>query len=140
MLIDTVTIIVDCKGMGVSNVNSDFISLLKSLGELDSEQYPEPYGRLFIINGPTGFSTVWNMMKGFIDPVTAKAIHVLGGPNDWRPKLFDAIGKNNMPKTYDGTLPELSLERHPYADYMNLVYPEKGLEYWSNSKWMSNSK
>lgn len=108
---------------------------MQSLGNLESAQYPEPYGHLFIINGPTGFSSVWNMMKGLIDPVTAKSIHVLGGPKDWTPKLFDFIGEENMPSTYGGRLPALSPQRHPYADYMNLIHPEKGMDHWTSGKW-----
>lgn len=40
--------------------------------------YPEPLGKLSLINAPWGFSSVSSVVKSFLDPVTVNKIYILG--------------------------------------------------------------
>ncbi len=51
---------------------------VKQVSAMSQNYYPERLGRLYLINAPWGFSGVWNVVKGWLDPVTVQKIHVLG--------------------------------------------------------------
>lgn len=75
----------------------DYVSEATSIGQ---NRYPEVMGKFFIINAPWGFSTVWSVVKGWLDPVTAAKIDVLG--SDYKAKLLEQISADNLPKEYGG--------------------------------------
>ena len=53
-----------------------------------------------MINSPRGFSTVWAVIKRFLDPVTVEKIFILG--KDYQPHLLALIPKENLPKRFGG--------------------------------------
>ena len=57
-------------------------------------------GRFYMINSPRGFSTVWAVIKRFLDPVTVEKIFILG--KDYQPTLLAQIPKENLPKRFGG--------------------------------------
>lgn len=113
-IIETMTVVIDINGMRMGQVTSNFIAVLKDLANVDSQQYPETLGRLFIINTPSAFSFVWRMFKPFLDPNVAAKISIHASRKDWEPVLDNFIGKANLPATYGGSMPELSTDIHPY--------------------------
>lgn len=134
-IIETITVIIDIKDMRLSQVTRDFLHILRLIGQMDASQYPEVLGKAFIINAPAAFPMVWKLIKMWLDPVVAQKISILGGPNDWRPKVLDFIGEENMPSTYGGKLPALSLDSHPYATYMASNSSHTELDYWTGKYW-----
>jgi hypothetical protein len=50
------------------------------------DHYPEVVHRLFLINTPSLFSTVWNVVKRFVDPGTANKMQILS--SDYMPTLL----------------------------------------------------
>lgn len=137
-IVDTISVIIDIKGMKLSQVNRDFLNLLQLLGQMDANQFPEILGRLYIINVPSAFPIVWRLIKLWLDPITAQKIHIYSSPNDWRPKVFDFIGEENIPSTYGGKMPALSMDSHPYAAYMAATRPDTTLEYWTSKAWQTS--
>jgi hypothetical protein len=55
--------VIDVKDMKLSQVTSDFLTLVKLLAQIDQQQYPETLGKFFIINTPSVFPFVWRMVK-----------------------------------------------------------------------------
>lgn len=53
-----------------------------------------------MINSPRGFSTVWAVIKRFLDPVTVEKIFILG--KDYQSTLLAQIPKENLPKRFGG--------------------------------------
>jgi hypothetical protein len=53
-----------------------------------------------MINSPRGFSTVWAVIKRFLDPVTVEKISILG--KDYQSTLLSQIPKENLPKRFGG--------------------------------------
>lgn len=99
-LLETCCSIMDLKGVGLSKVSSVY-SYVKQVSAISQNYYPERLGRLYLINAPWGFSSVFSIVKGYLDPVTVKKIHVLG--TSYQKELLDQIPAENLPKDLGGT-------------------------------------
>lgn len=69
---DTVTVVFDLTGFTLKN--ADYASI-KFLAECLEAHYPETLGFILVHNAPWIFSTVWNIIKGWIDPFVAAKIN-----------------------------------------------------------------
>lgn len=98
-LLETCCTIMDLKGVGLSKVSSVY-GYVKEASAISQNYYPERLGKLYLINAPWGFSTVFSVVKGFLDPVTVKKIHVLGG--SYQKELLAQVPKENLPKIVGG--------------------------------------
>lgn len=136
-IIETMTIVVDVKNMTMSQVTKDFLGLVKLCGSIDSAQYPETLGRIFIINSPSVFPIVWRLIKVWLDPVVASKIEIISNESSWKPKLLDFIGEANLPSNYGGKASAIIPGSHPYAQYMANVRSndEHDLAYWNSNRW-----
>jgi len=90
----------DMKGVGVTKIPSVY-GYLKQASAISQDHYPERLGKLYIINAPWGFSSVFSVVKGFLDPVTVSKIHVLG--SGFQSELVKQVPKENLPKVFGGT-------------------------------------
>ncbi|KAK5099054.1 cytosolic factor, phosphatidylinositol/phosphatidylcholine transfer protein [Exophiala xenobiotica] len=99
-LLETCCTIMDMKGVGVTRVPSVY-GYVKQASAISQDHYPERLGKLYIINAPWGFSSVFNVVKGFLDPVTVSKIHVLG--SGFQKELLAQVPKENLPKAFGGT-------------------------------------
>ena len=57
-------------------------------------------GKFFLINAPWGFSTVWTIVKRWLDPVTVSKISILG--SSYQAELLKQIPKENLPSKFGG--------------------------------------
>jgi hypothetical protein len=119
-IIETVTAIVDVQNMKLAQVTSEFLGLIKTMASIDQTYYPETLGRIFIINTPSAFPIVWRCIKPWLSPIVASKIQVLSSMKEWQPVLSAFIGEDNLPSNYGGNLPPLSVDEHPYKDFMNI--------------------
>ncbi|KAL6721120.1 cytosolic factor, phosphatidylinositol/phosphatidylcholine transfer protein [Lecanora helva] len=99
-LLETCCSIMDLKGVGISKVSSVY-GYVKQASAISQNYYPERLGKLYLINAPWGFSSVFSVVKGFLDPVTVQKIHVLG--SGYQSELLGQVPKENLPKTFGGT-------------------------------------
>lgn len=99
-LLETCCSIMDLKGVGITKVPNVY-SYIKQASAISQNYYPERLGKLYLINAPWGFSTVFSVVKGFLDPVTVQKIHVLGA--GYYPQLESQIPKENLPKAFGGS-------------------------------------
>ena len=53
------------------------------------------------INAPWAFTSVWSLVKGWLDPVTQAKITILG--HNYQRTLYEQIPKENLPKFLGGT-------------------------------------
>lgn len=98
-LLETCCTIMDLSRVGVTKMPSVF-NYVKSVSSLSQNYYPERLGRLYIINAPWGFSTVWNIISGWLDPVTVQKIHVLG--SGYQKELLNQVPAENLPVEFGG--------------------------------------
>ncbi|KAH8819648.1 putative Sec14 cytosolic factor [Xylogone sp. PMI_703] len=99
-LLETCCTIMDLKGVGISRVPSVY-GYVKQASAMSQNYYPERLGRLYLINAPWGFSTVFNVVKGWLDPITVEKIHVLG--SNYQQELLGQVPAENLPKIFGGT-------------------------------------
>ncbi|KAL8932136.1 MAG: hypothetical protein Q9216_006951 [Gyalolechia sp. 2 TL-2023] len=99
-LLETSCSIMDLKGVGLSKVSSVY-GYVKQVSAISQNYYPERLGKLYMINAPWGFSGVFSVVKGFLDPVTVGKIHILG--TGYQSELLAQVPKENLPKMFGGT-------------------------------------
>lgn len=54
--------------------------------------------RLYVVNAPYLFTTVWHVIKGWLDPVTVDKIKIISSEKE----LLDQIPAENLPSTLGG--------------------------------------
>ena len=99
-LLETCCTIMDMKGVGVGRIPSVY-GYLKSVSAISQDYYPERLGKLYIINAPWGFSSVFSFVKSFLDPITVAKIHVLG--SGYQKELLSQVSPENLPKEFGGS-------------------------------------
>ena len=98
-LLETSCTIMDLKGVGLSKVGSVY-AYVKEASAISQNYYPERLGKMYLINAPWGFASVFSVVKGFLDPVTVKKIHVLG--SGYQSELLAQVPAENLPKQFGG--------------------------------------
>lgn len=98
-LLETCCTIMDLKGVGLTKVSSVY-AYVKKASTMSQNYYPERLGRLYLINAPWGFSTVFSVVKGYLDPVTVEKIHVLG--SGYKSELLSQVPAENLPVAFGG--------------------------------------
>lgn len=98
--VETSCTILDLKNVGLKafwNVK-DYVQETSKIGQ---NYYPETMGRFYIINAPWMFSTVWSVIKAWLDPVTVAKINIPSG--DGKKELLEQIPAENLPIEFGGT-------------------------------------
>ena len=99
-LLETCCTIMDMKGVGISRATSVY-GYIKLASGMSQNYYPERLGTFYLVNAPWGFSGVWSIIKGWLDPVTVAKIHILG--SGYRKELLEQVPAENLPKLFGGT-------------------------------------
>lgn len=99
-LLETSCTIMDLKGVGITKVSSVY-AYVKEASALSQNYYPERMGKFYMVNAPWGFSSVFSVVKSFLDPVTVAKIHILG--SGYQTELHKQVPKENLPKVLGGT-------------------------------------
>ena len=89
----------DLKNVGVSQFwkVSGYVQQASNIGQ---HYYPETMGKFYIINAPYIFTTVWSVIKGWLDPVTVEKIKILG--SGYINELQEQIPIENLPESLGG--------------------------------------
>nr|XP_019010703.1 Sec14 cytosolic factor [Kwoniella pini CBS 10737]OCF49484.1 Sec14 cytosolic factor [Kwoniella pini CBS 10737] len=98
-LVETSCTILDLYNAGISSFYKvkDYVSAASSIGQ---NNYPETMGHMFIINAPYLFSTVWSLIKPWLDEATVRKIHILG--KGYKTELQQYISPENLPSDLGG--------------------------------------
>ena len=74
--------VIDVAGMDRGHLGSAFLHRFKSFNSSFSSNFPDSMLKIVIINAPLIFQVLWNVIKVFINPVTAKKIVIAGARHD----------------------------------------------------------
>ncbi|ORZ29452.1 CRAL-TRIO domain-containing protein [Catenaria anguillulae PL171] len=91
--------IIDLAGVSLMSF-SQVASFVKQIAQIGQDYYPEQLGTMFIINAPMLFSSVWSLIKPFLDEVTVKKIHILG--SSYKKSLLEYIDEDSLPERLGG--------------------------------------
>ncbi|WWC89588.1 uncharacterized protein L201_004513 [Kwoniella dendrophila CBS 6074] len=120
-LVETSCTILDLYNAGISSFYKvkDYVGAASSIGQNNCKSNsdrsdavniltlsffltdPETMGNMFIINAPYLFSTVWSLIKPWLDEATVKKIHILG--KNYKTELLQYIDQENLPSDLGGT-------------------------------------
>lgn len=97
--VETSCTILDLENVGLGQFYrvKDYVSAAAKIGQ---DYYPETMGKFYIINAPMLFSTVWSLIKPWLDVVTVSKIDILG--RDYKKVLLNQIPAENLPKDLGG--------------------------------------
>ncbi|KAJ3775527.1 CRAL-TRIO domain-containing protein [Lentinula raphanica] len=97
--IDSVLVIIDLKGFGLSKF-WQMKHLAQKSFQISQDYYPETMGRLIILNAPSTFTIIWNAIRPWIAKETANKVDILGA--DYREKLLELVDEENLPWAVGG--------------------------------------
>ncbi|KAJ3731099.1 CRAL-TRIO domain-containing protein [Lentinula guzmanii] len=97
--IDSVLVIIDLKGFGLSKF-WQMKHLAQKSFQISQDYYPETMGRLVILNAPSTFTIIWNAIRPWIAKETANKIDILGA--DYREKLLELVDEEDLPWVVGG--------------------------------------
>jgi len=89
------TIVFDMGGFGMANMD---YHLVKYLADTLQAHYPEVLAHVYVVEAPWIFQACWNLIKGWIDPVTVAKIEFVS-----RDSLAKHLNKDIIPVICGGT-------------------------------------
>ncbi|KAF5374366.1 hypothetical protein D9758_004529 [Tetrapyrgos nigripes] len=98
--ITTSCTILDLHNVSLSlfTLNAKIREYVQQATKIGQDRYPECMGKFYIVNAPWVFSTVWSVIKKWLDPVTLEKIEILGsGEGEWK-KLREEVGEDALPE------------------------------------------
>jgi len=98
--VETFCTIIDLQNVSLVNFYrvKDYVNMASKMGQ---DNYPESLGKFYIVNAPYLFSTVWSVIKPWLDPVTVSKIDILG--YDYKNVVLKQVPAENLPKDLGGT-------------------------------------
>ena len=117
-LVHTSIYVMDMSGFAFTAFTSDYRALLKAATTICTEHYPGTMERVFLINVPVAFRAVWAFVRKLLPRDTALLVSLLGGRDDYLPKLLEYIDRASLPDWLGGdddTCDFGGVERGPWA-------------------------
>lgn len=100
--IQTQVIVQDLKNVSMK-IDLMALRLFRRTMESNSSYYPERLKVIYMINAPYTFTTIWSMVKSWLDPNTAKKIKIIG--SNYLEVLKKDIDISQIPVEYGGMRP-----------------------------------
>jgi len=95
--------VIDLEGMGFRDFAGEVVDFVKRASKFTGDHYPERSGSIFVINVPSWFSVIWNVVKPMVDDVTKQKITIMKYGNEAITKaLMEKIDIQNIPPQYGG--------------------------------------
>jgi len=98
---DKVTVIMDLEGISVYNINSDILSYIKDALTLQSKHWPAKTERSFIINTPSWFTNIYNLIYPWLNERQQKKLTIVDKAHTLE-TLLKHIPAKELPKEYGG--------------------------------------
>lgn len=98
--VETSCTIMDLAGVSITSFFrvKDYVFQAAQIGQ---DRYPECMGKFYIINAPWAFTSVWSIIKPWLDEVTVAKIDIVGG-GGVKEKLLSQIPAGNLPVEFGG--------------------------------------
>jgi len=99
--IDTLTVIMDCTGLGMQHFNLPALKLLGDLTQIDVKYYPERLNKIYWVNAPRIFTMFYDFGKTFFDERILSKV-VIVSPEDTPSTLREIIDDEALPSFLGG--------------------------------------
>ena len=95
--------VIDLDGIGIRDFAGEVVDFVKRASSFTGAHYPERSGSIYVINVPSWFSVIWNVVKPMVDDVTKKKISIMRyGKEAITKALMEKIDIENIPPEYGG--------------------------------------
>jgi hypothetical protein len=95
--------VIDLAGIGFRDFAGEVVDFVKRASAFTGAHYPERSGTIFVVNVPSWFSVIWNVVKPMVDDVTKQKIKILRyGQEAIMQALMEKIDIQNIPPEYGG--------------------------------------
>jgi len=95
--------VIDLDGIGFRDFAGEVVDFVKKASSFTAAHYPERSGSIFVINVPSWFSVIWNVVKPMVDDVTKQKITIMKyGQEAITKALMEKIDIENIPPEYGG--------------------------------------
>ncbi|RHY32700.1 hypothetical protein DYB32_002326 [Aphanomyces invadans] len=95
------TVIYDLQNIGLHTFKKVVFDFVKETSAIGQDHYPDTLSKVFIVNAPFFFFTTWKLIEVFLNPITRKKIHFLGG--GYKKELLKHIDEAHLPKWLGGS-------------------------------------
>ncbi|KAF9236403.1 CRAL-TRIO domain-containing protein [Melanogaster broomeanus] len=98
--VETSCTILDLAGVSLTSFYrvKDYVFQAAGIGQ---DRYPECMGKFYIVNAPWTFSTVWSIVKPWLDEVTVAKIDIVSS-GSVKEKLLSQVPAENLPVEFGG--------------------------------------
>lgn len=110
--IDTCTVMFDLTNFSLKNTDN---APIKFLAHAFEAHYPESLGYIIVHNASWIFSTVWSVIKNWLDPVVASKIHFTKDLHD----LSKLLHPSQIPRYLGGSAPDDFAYSEPTESHMH---------------------
>lgn len=100
------------------------LQLFRALMAMDSDNYPECCNAIYVVNNAAAFSTIWTMVKPFVDKGTRDKINVMGSGRHMERKLLEIFDPDMLPSFLGGNL-DYEQARQQWTQKMDDAMAEK---------------
>ena len=108
--------ILDLAGIRLTDFAGECIDYVRKASAFTGAHYPERAGHVFIINVPSWFKIIWNVVKPMLDEVTLKKISILRSKEEIFRAMLEKIPIENIPPEYGGQ--SMPLGQSPEEQYL----------------------
>jgi hypothetical protein len=119
--------VLDVDGIGISDFAGEAVEYVRNTAAVSGGHYPERCAYIFVINVPSWFSMVWNVVKTMMDEVTRDKVIIVRGNKQ---KILDALAEKiplaNIPEEYGGESMGMAAEETLLYNLMAYVNGESG--------------
>jgi len=101
--------------------------LVQHASKISQDNYPEQLGQMVICNAPMTFTTIWAVMKGWLDEKTREKIKIKG--KDYKKTLLQYVDEDQLAEFLGGTCKAPLEEDHgPWNDFEIVDSTEPGAQ------------
>jgi len=123
--VSNVTVLIDAKDVSLWKFNS-ISGLLSLTSKSDQDYYPEYLYRMYIFNCPSIFSSIWWIVRSWLDPKVQRKISLSSKPFD----TFEHVPKTVLPEWMGGSN---RADNQPDPHGVHLCIEQKGP--WTDKEW-----
>lgn len=102
-VVETQTVIFDFDNFSMLQaLTTEAVSAVSAFIRMYEANYPERLHQAFVINVPSLFSVLFNLIKPLLTGNTLTKVHVLGKGDNWKEEILKYVDADQLPKQWGG--------------------------------------
>jgi len=104
--------VLDLAGIELKHFSSAVQNKLRPVMKMSSDMFPETLWTVWLINAPTSFRMIWNVVRGWLDPIIRAKVRMWGSTKSkWQAAMAECgVPVSALPTELGGSSPSESLQ------------------------------